>query len=540
MTVANVFGGNTVARPMTNAAVAGALAAVLVWLGPPGTDLAAHLYQLNIFVKHGFDLWTNEWYAGRYTFVGYSLLYYPLAALFGIKLLAVLSAVIAAAAFTLVAEQSWGDSTRWASRAFAVATALSVLTAAFPYGLGLALGLCALVALGQRRNAVFAMFVALTFAASPLAFLFLLVVLIAVGLSGSRRDIAKPAISAALTSAVAVLLWRLFPDNGRFPFATDELLAALAFCGVGASLTWRVERARVLRTLFLAYAVVCVLAFLVPSSLGSNVARLRYASVPLALLVFALRRWRPLPLLLAVLALAISWNATPLVWGLVRTTQDPSASAAYWQPVIKYLRRSLTPSYRVEVVDTVGHWDAYYLARANIPIVRGWFRQDDFPENQVLYRKTVSERAYLSWLHELGVRFVVLTNAPVDYSAAAEADLIRSGHSSLRVAYRTHDATIYSVPSPQGIVTGPGKPRVVAQSQSALTLALSRPGSFRIAVRYSPYLSPESGCISETTNGWTRLNAHRAGVVRVQFVVTATHALAALVGSDTTCGNARG
>ena len=75
------------------AAAAGLLAALLVWLGPPGTDLAAHVYQRTLFIEHGFVLWNNFWYAGRYSFVTYSLIYYPLAALFGIKVLALASIV---------------------------------------------------------------------------------------------------------------------------------------------------------------------------------------------------------------------------------------------------------------------------------------------------------------------------------------------------------------------------------------------------------------------------------------------------------------
>ena len=59
------------------AAAAGLLAALLVWLGPPGTDLAAHVYQRTLFIEHGFVLWNNFWYAGRYSFVNYSVLYYP-------------------------------------------------------------------------------------------------------------------------------------------------------------------------------------------------------------------------------------------------------------------------------------------------------------------------------------------------------------------------------------------------------------------------------------------------------------------------------
>ena len=59
------------------------------------------------------------------------------------------------------------------------------------------------------------------------------------------------------------------------------------------------------------------------------------------------------------------------------TGRRPSASSA----------GTSRPSYRVEAVDTVGHWPAAYLPAAGIPIARGWFRQDDFPRNDLLYAK---------------------------------------------------------------------------------------------------------------------------------------------------------
>jgi len=91
-----------------SAAAAGAVAAALAWLGPPGTDFAAHAYQRTLFLEHGFTLWNNFWYAGRYSFVTYSLLYYPIAALLGIKLLAVATIALAALAFALVVWREWG------------------------------------------------------------------------------------------------------------------------------------------------------------------------------------------------------------------------------------------------------------------------------------------------------------------------------------------------------------------------------------------------------------------------------------------------
>ena len=70
---------------MFAAGSAASLAVLLFWLGPPGNDLAAHVYQRTVFLHDGFQLWNNFWYGGRYGFVTYSVLYYPLAALFGIK-----------------------------------------------------------------------------------------------------------------------------------------------------------------------------------------------------------------------------------------------------------------------------------------------------------------------------------------------------------------------------------------------------------------------------------------------------------------------
>src|SRR6476620_9864207 len=93
---------------LLSACAAGTVAALLVWLGPPGTDLAAHAYQRALFIHHGFTLWNNFWYAGRYSFVTYSLIYYPLAALLGIKLLAVTTIALAALAFSAVVWHEWG------------------------------------------------------------------------------------------------------------------------------------------------------------------------------------------------------------------------------------------------------------------------------------------------------------------------------------------------------------------------------------------------------------------------------------------------
>src|ERR1051326_7655611 len=83
------------------AGIAATLAAALLWAAPPGVDWAAHSYQTTFLIEHGFAIWNNFWYAGRYSFVTYSVLYYPLAAVIGIRVLAVLSIATGALAFTV-------------------------------------------------------------------------------------------------------------------------------------------------------------------------------------------------------------------------------------------------------------------------------------------------------------------------------------------------------------------------------------------------------------------------------------------------------
>ena len=514
------------------ATAAATIAALLAWLGPPGTDLAAHVYQRTVFLQHGFTLWNNFWYAGRYSFISYSVLYYPLAALLGIRLLAVATIATAALAFAVVLGREFGPAARWWSRTFAIVWAGIVLSAAFPFALGVALALLALWAIQGRRLWRFAFVAALTLAASPLAFLLLTLVLggIALGGRSNRRVLTRAGLAVATIGAAGVFLQRAFPGGGPYPFPSLELLGALAFCAIGLAMTWGVDRARVLRSIFVVYAAACVVAFIVPSELGGNIARLRFAALPIGVLLLALRQWKPRSIGVVALVLALSWNVSPLVASYASGRSDAAAEPSYWAPAIAYLKQRLTASYRVEAVATAGHWEAVYLPRAGIPIARGWFRQDDFPQNGVLYRH-LGPVTYLRWLHGLGARYVVLTKAAPDYSARAEAALLRSGRSGLHTVLHTAQLTIYSVPSPEPLVTGPGPARVLTLSQNGVRLALARPGSYRLAIRYSAYWQARGACFAPGKDGMTIITARRAGVVDIGFDVNAGRVIASLEGA---------
>jgi hypothetical protein len=515
-----------------SAFAAAGVAAALAWLGPQGTDFAAHAYQRTVFLEHGFTLWNNFWYAGRYSFVTYSILYYPLAALLGIRLLAVATIALAACAFAVVLGREWGPTARWSSRTFAVVWAGIVLSAAFPFALGISLALLSLWALQAGKRWRFAAFATLTLAASPLAFLLLVIVLAGVAVARWRSLDWVPVTAVALAAAAELVVWRLFPGGGRFPFSPPEFAAGVVFCAIGLVMTWRVDR--MLRFVFATYLAALVAAYVVPSAVGENVARLRYAAVPLAVLVFSLRRWRPLPVGVAVLGLAFSWNLTPLAWSYVHGRSDPTVHAATWKGAIGFLRTHLGTSYRVEAVDTSTHASAVYLAEAGIPLARGWYRQDDFPQNEVLY-DGLGPRVYLSWLRGLGVEYVVLAKATPDYSAKGEADLIRSGRSHLLRVFETRELSIYEVPDAQPMITGPASPRLVSLTQSRVGAALHSGGTYRIAVRWSPYWHASAGCLAKGADGMMRLTTRRARVVHLTFAVNAERALDELAGVQPSC-----
>jgi len=189
-------------------------------------------------------------------------------------------------------------------------------------------------------------------------------------------------------------------------------------------------------------------------------------------------------------------------------------------------------SFRVEAVDTVDHWPAVYLPDAGIPIVRGWYRQSDFPQNEVLYDHPLHASAYRAWLRSLGVRFVVLSDATPDYSSRLEAKLLRSGRSGLVRVFRTRHVSVYQLPNARSIVVGPGLASVEWLWPTRIVFLVDKPGNYRVAIRWSPYWRARQGCVSREPDGMVRLTAARAGLIDLSMSPSLTRGLATLAGVD--------
>ena len=143
----------------------------------------------------------------------------------------------------------------------------------------------------MRAQWAFVALVLLTLTASPLAFV--LLALIAVGVAIAKRIETRravvPAAALAGTGVLELALWRIFPDNGRYPFSIADLAAASAFSLLGAALIWQIDRGRALRMVLLVYGFACLVAYVVPSAHGSNITRLQFVAIPIAVLVVSLR-----------------------------------------------------------------------------------------------------------------------------------------------------------------------------------------------------------------------------------------------------------
>jgi hypothetical protein len=130
----------------------------------------------------------------------------------------------------------------------------------------------------------------------------------------------------------------------------------------------------------------------------------------------------------------------------------------------------------------------------------------------------------------MAVRYVVLSDAPTDYSSRHEEALIRSGHSGLVLVKRLPHLAVYEVPHATPLITGPGFANVVWLWPQRLVAQLDAPGTYDIRVRWSPYWQPSTGCITKTPDGMTQLTTRETGLVQLAFGVGVKSSLQALAG----------
>ena len=500
-------------RRVTPTLAAALLAAAYVIIAPPSGDLPAHLFRAQLFKADGFTLWNSFWYAGHHT-PGYSVLFPPVSAALTPQLAAAIAAVGTAALFEPLARRHFGPDAWLGSLVFGLATATSLYAGRLAFAFGVLPAIGAVVALDRRRTALGAGLAVLTALSSPVAALFLAVFATgaAIGelLLERRVRPAIPGVVVTLAALVPVgLLSIAFPEGGHEPFAFSAMWP-IPVLGIGALLALPREAVK-LRAGVVVYTLVTVAAYLIPSPVGSNAARLGTAiAAPLAALLW----WRARAGLLALVAiplLYISWHAP--VHDLVSADDQQSAHVAFYQPLLRFLDRQSGPPFRLEIPFTQFHMEAYAVAR-RYPLARGWERQLDVRDNALFYDGTLTATTYRQWLTHTAVRFVAVPDAPLDYSAVSEAALIDRGLSYLRLAMRTRSWRIYAVRDPTPIVSGAAT--LTALDADSLVLRADHPGTAIVRVRFTPYwsLAEGAGCVSPDGT-YTKLTIRRPGTMRL-------------------------
>src|SRR3954447_16757748 len=96
-------------------ALAGLVGLAIGRAGLGGAADAARRYQASVFSVDGWPAWDNYWYAGRYGVVNYSLLFYPLASIFGVVAVAVLAVTASSGLFAVIVMHQWGRPARWSA-----------------------------------------------------------------------------------------------------------------------------------------------------------------------------------------------------------------------------------------------------------------------------------------------------------------------------------------------------------------------------------------------------------------------------------------
>jgi hypothetical protein len=493
-------------------AVAGAFAIAYVLISPPSLDLPAHLLRAKLFSVEGFGLWSNWWYAGHHV-VMYSVLFPPVASALTPQLAAAIAVIGTAALFEPLARRHFGENAWVGAVWFGAATATNLFTGRLTFAFGLLPAVATALALQRRRPWLAASLGVLTALCSPVAALFAATAgaAHAIGSYATERRLRAAAAGAGVVVASLApvgLLALTFPEGGHEPFAPSTFWPILVIAAAALAVIRKDER--ILMAGIALYALGCIVAFAVPTAVGSNAARLtELAAGPLAALLLWPRR-RMLLLAAALPLLYVQWHAP--VRDVSNAAWDQSRAAAYYRPLLSFLSAQPGPPFRVEIPFTAFHWEAYEVA-PRFPLARGWERQLDIQHNGLFYGSPLTPASYEAWLHQLAVRFVALPDTRLDYAGVKEAALIARGLPYLRLVSRSRHWRVYRVLGATPVAQGA---RLLAIGANSLTLRAEGPGTALVRVRFTPYwaITEGSGCVAPD-GAFTRLTIRRSGITRL-------------------------
>jgi len=527
-------------------ALSSALALLMLLWSPPVGDLAAQVFRTELFQRAGLAIWNGSWYGGHYTLT-YSVLFPPLAALLGPKVVGMGAVVSSSYLFDRLVRDRWGEEARWATLWFAAGVVTLLADGQLTFALGVAFGLAALRCLQLDRGPLALLAAAACPLASPVAGAFLAGVVLAGAIEPGRR-LSRLALAAGTISLALVVVPNLaFPEAGHFPFVFSSYVAIPLWCAGALILTQGVrDEERQLRRVLVAYMLAATVIWLAPNAMGGNAVRLgALFGGPVLAAVLLSRRPRPTvpawvfaPLLVLAIAGSLYWQLTASVTQIARSVGDPSTASAYFHPVTSWLREHEAEGKRIEVPPTANHWEAAYMA-PKFELARGWLRQLDTTRDDIFYDdKALNAATYGQWLRANAISYVALPDAPLDYSSQAERRLILADPSYLKLRSATEHWRIYAVQDPKPLVAplGAAAAETLWFGRQGFALDVKQPGEFLVRVSFTPYwsIAHGAGCILRRGD-WTVARASRPGIFRVAADFSVGRAWNAATGASKTC-----
>ncbi|GAB2591498.1 hypothetical protein Aab01nite_38980 [Paractinoplanes abujensis] len=525
------------------AVLAAALGVVYLLLPPMGSDLAAQQARAGFFAAHGYTPMDLRWYAGVDQ-LGYSLTSQPVMALLGVRVTGALSLLVAAVLFALLLRRTEAPRPLLGAIIGTLCIAGNLVSGRVTYGLGVCLGLAALLALTSPRRRWLPPVPALLAAAtSPVAALFLGLAGVALALSGRVRAGLLIAVPAALPLVLNALL---FGDGGWMNISRSDTVRAVVAALVVAVLVPR----RPVRIGGVLAALGVLAAALIHTPVGLNATRLAvmftlpllaaYATLPrlarakttparAGLPRLARAKATParagLPRLaragatpvwaVALLLVVACWWQPPVVTGDVRDIGNPTADPAYFRPLLDRLARERLTG-RVEIPATRAYWEAAHMG--DVPLARGWLRQADIDRNPLFFTEIpgatgtgvpLTAGTYRLWLEELAVQFVAVPDAELTWSGRPEAALIDAGLPYLTEIWASPHWRLYAVTDPRPIVAAPAT--LTSQDAAALTFESTAAGDFPVRVRWNRWLTVSGGATLHRDGDWLLVRVPAAG-----------------------------
>ena len=333
------------------------------------------------------------------------------------------------------------------------------------------------------------------------------------------------------------MIRRMFPAAAPSPSRSRSSSRRRVFCVLGIGLTWRVASARLLRWTYIVYFAACTAAFAFASPIGENIARLRFRrgadrdpdahAPPLAPAARLRDRARTCPLVESDAA---------------RRQLRPQRRRSHRARRVLEADDLLPPGPRAgpriasrRSTREVTGPRTFSPARGSRSCAAG-SRQEDFPQNRVLYGKLGPGR-----LRELAAQAQRPLRRAHDCDAGLQLHAPKHGCSRVaargsRVVHRTRDDNrLRAFRHLARSITPAGT--LLELGYTSIRIAAPVAGTYRLDVTYAPYWHTPGGLPrAPAPDGMTELTVRHPGIAHATFRRHAQGVrLAAVVGDNSDC-----